>query len=150
MPRFKKNTEAIEDVKEKVKRGERILFSIRNNLFQKVASNLKGFLCAGFVAKRSASNWVAFGCCNENGTVKELENLSFRSSDPRSAQRLSVAHLFASSCSDIITISIKKNVCKKAGNWIEVVKYHLVFPLNIYFHQNSHFSCMSWVIKVPD
>lgn len=83
---------------------------------------MTGFLCAGILVKRSATSWDAFGCCNDSGTVTDLKNLSFRSSDPRSVQRLSVSHMFASSCSDIITVSLKKAICKNKGDWIEVVK----------------------------
>jgi len=78
MPTFSKNTEVIENIKERQKRGERIFpfFLLFLHPFRKVATSI-GFLFAGIVVKRSATSLVAFGCCNENGTVTELENYLF-------------------------------------------------------------------------
>lgn len=112
------------DILARKKRGDRVVRGIKKKLFVNLPV-LPGFLLAVAMVKMEGNSWSAFGVCIDNcasSVVTELENLSYHSYDFRSSTRLSIAHALAVSCSDIITTRMTRELIKKRGEALHVVK----------------------------
>jgi len=126
--RFIAWNEYISDITLRTKRGDRVLGGFANNLFPKI-SRLPGVICGLIIVKRSgrAKTWTSFGFVKQDHSssqVTELENVSYHSYDHRNYSRLSIAHASSTACSDLITSSMKVDICKSKGETIELVFFY--------------------------
>jgi hypothetical protein len=117
MPRFQACSNAILDLADRTKRGEKVTRGLKKLMLKGV--NTTGVVCTAVIVKKGARAWISFGFCKETtslSSVIELPNLPFHSydfsNDFRSG-RLSIAYAFACVCSDIITSAWAKTLKKK-------------------------------------